>query len=69
MEEIKKKKKKKKKTSGDLNWVQQYELTNLVYCLFLAKLVLKLGLKINTFLTLMGTNLISDSYSWVMDSC
>ena len=35
-----------------------------VYCLFLAKL----GLKIDTFLMLMGANLVPDSYSWVMDS-
>ena len=29
----------------------------------------KLGLKIDTFLTLMGTNLVPDCYSWVMESC
>lgn len=29
----------------------------------------KLGLKIDSFLTLMGTNLIPDPYSWIMDSC
>ena len=41
-----------------------FDSANLVYCLFLGRL----GLKIVAFLMLMGKNLIPNSHSWVMDS-
>ena len=51
----------KESTPGD------FKLSDPIWCI--VYFPAKIGLKIDTFLTLMGTNLIADSYSWAMDYC